>query len=439
VCQARRPVLSERIGWQDPAEPAPASPPGYVDVYRRSRAGWPPKVAERLENALGIVHRLNSLMTGNRDLPTETTEPRPVLDLLVESPPFSMPTGGGGWPTAEPGSGYAKLLAQLAGGRTDITHDLLDDLGARPATYRWPVDCLVRPFQNGDVALDMVACTGMIDARFVADLTELHGPLPHVANHREFLRLVDQETGVRSVEFLAPALSELAANAVHRPLYTSAWTGDPDLEMYCGPGKADYIPIHGITVRRVEGRVVTEADGEPIRVLYHTTRLPPPPFDRLLLLLLNGDTSVAAQFRRLRHALAAIPGQRHLPRITAGGSVVISPAQWLLPPGSLAGATDLDRAKALFRLRSKLGLPRWVMACAGFGGRPVPGDLDSLRAFAMLDSGDPVVLEEMAPSPTELPVTDTAAELMIRLPHNVSVAELAHRSARALSGDTVLW
>jgi hypothetical protein len=139
-----------------------------------------------------------------------------------------------------------------------------------------------------------------------------------------------------------------------------------------------------------------------------------------------------------------------------GGSVILTVAQWRVDSGSWwdPAATNLDKVRHLARLRDRLGLPRWVMVCPALGGRPVPCDLDSLHALAVFetayrlaDNGSALVIEEMVPSPDELTVRDqaagrpepVAAEVLLRFPHDVDVATLARRTARAAAGHQVTW
>jgi hypothetical protein len=477
VCEAARPPRRRRSGWQVADTPATAlSEPdstGFVDVYRRSADTVPASMVAEIEVAMQQLQRLNSLMTADEDAPRTTTdrigpEPLRILDLLeddlAEDSPTSRWGSDGKWPEpCQSDSAYARLLGLLADDMTarpavDLTAELLDRVGAPDPVYTWPIDCLVRPIEGAGVVLDVVAPAGMLDARFAAELVRLHGNLPHLDAYRTFLEQLDAETGVRSVELLAPPLSERAANAVRRPLYPAEWTGDPNLAAYCGlrPGTARYLPLEAVTIRRVGDRIVTEVDGAPIRILYHTARVPPPPWDSLLSILFTGPNQFVTRFRRLRHSLPGFPGRRHVARLTVG-SVIITPAQWRVELADLWDPADsvLVRAGRLARLRDRLGLPRWLMVCAGPGGAPLPADLDSLRALAVFeaaaasaaDSGGQLVVEEMVPAPPELPVRDiangspdqVAAELMVRLPHDVEVGTLARRTARALGGTPTGW
>ncbi|GAB2931907.1 hypothetical protein GCM10027280_19510 [Micromonospora polyrhachis] len=491
VCQFTGTPRVRRTGWRDVGQQvtATAEPdaPGFVDVYRRATADWPAATGALVQAALGPVQRLNALMSLDEEKPSIVPDHigpdrRPVLDLLGElladeshSKHEWRPAV---WPTTDrPDSGYARLLRLIADTSTgqqvvDLDDDLLDRLGAPPAEYGWPVDCLVRPLADGGVVLDAIASAGMLDARFAAELTALHPASSHVDAYRRFLRELDAQTGVTSVELLTPALAERAANAVRRPLYPTAWTGDADLEPYCDVdvGSATHIPLEALTARRVDDRIVIEADGRRVRIMYHATRQPPTPWSLLLSILQGGPTLVATRFRRLRHSLAALPDQAYLPRVTVRGSTIVSPAQWRLRPARLWDPADspLAKAKHLARLRDRLGLPRWIMLCARPGGRPVPCDLDSLRApsvfeavsdaavtettdAAVTEATDPdeaqLIVEEMVPAPDELPVRDlvdgrpepVAAELLLRLPQHTDPASLAVATAAALAGTPVGW
>ncbi|MEU4623462.1 hypothetical protein AB0G04_26250 [Actinoplanes sp. NPDC023801] len=467
ICRLTVPAAVHRTGWRTvEAAPRPVRADGFVDVYRATGDTWPERTARLVQSALGPVQRLNALISADHVfhapwLDGIGADPVPVLDLLtahittgLTTTPGRAAAGNDGWPVAAgPATGYARLLRMLDSHPGDLPFDLddalLDELGAPPADYVWPLDCLVRPDAAGAVALDLVASAGMLDARFAGELSELHGEPPQVTAHRAFLRELDARTGVTSVEFLAPPLSARAANAVHRPLYTGTFTGDPAIEAYCGtrPRHARYLPLAALTVRRDGDRFHVAAHGEPVRIVYHATRQPLPPWDLLLGVLQGGRTPIAARFRRLRHSLAALPGRDHLPRITVHRRVVVSPAQWRVTLPWDPADPLLTRLLHLARLRDRLNLPRWVMVCPGPGGRPVPCDLDSVRAPAVWQSvvsragrstPQDLILEEFTPAPDELPVCDgtepVAAELLLRLPYRADPAVLAAATAAALAG-----
>ncbi|MFE0172152.1 lantibiotic dehydratase [Streptomyces sp. NPDC059002] len=463
VLQLQEPVPQRRHGWQRPA-PDPAVPVervdgGYLDVYRRAPQSLPAADLAVLRASIGQALRLHALIDEDAATgPAGTAPPflhgrdRPVLDILRDritaqgDTPVSSHIPAAEWPEARsPGSGYARLLDWLdrridgtpRTGSVDISTEVLDRFGAPEVRPDWPLDCLVRPLPDRSWALDIIAPAGVYDARFVGALELLHGPLPHVEAYRDFLRRLDRDTGVPSVELLFPALSRFAANAVRRPLYTGSWTGDPDLPGYCEEtygGRPRFVPLDELTARWTGGRVVISDRTGPVRPLYHSARNAPRPWDQVASLLLRDSPQHAARRRRLRHSLTALPKRDHVPRITVAGSLVLSAAQWRLPVTALptVGATELDRAGQLTALRARLGLPRWVFLSAAPGAdSPLPCDLESLGALPVLErmgdlafaAGGVAVAEEMLPSPVELTVADLSdpsggpvtAELMVRI------------------------
>ncbi|NGN62446.1 hypothetical protein G5C51_00780, partial [Streptomyces sp. A7024] len=457
-----RPEASTRA-WH-PAAAAPTAAPdttggGYLDVYRQVLGAPPTADLRLLGAALTQSMRLQAMIRADAQ-PTPragaglSAQDRPLLDIVREHLASRTPASGAatpsthpepvGWPRATtPGSGYARLLDHLAertdAGRTiDLTPELLDRFAAPPAHLPWPLDCTVRPLPDGSGALDIVAPAAVLDARFGSALRRLHGgALPSADAYRSWLRRLDADSGIRSVELLFPALSRYAANAVRRPLYPSAWTGDPDLGAYCddGPATGGFLPLGELTARAGEdGRTVISHRGEPIRPLYHSARTAPPPWDVVAGLLLSASPQNHGWVRRLRHPLCALPEHDYVPRITVAGVLVLSAAQWRVPVHRLPSpdAGGLDQARQLLRLRDELGLPRFVFVSAAPGARaPLPCDLESLQALGVLRrmaggaaKDHAVVIEEMVPAPGELGVRDradpagspVAAELMLRIP-----------------------
>ncbi|QEU96568.1 lantibiotic dehydratase [Streptomyces kanamyceticus] len=469
VVQLRRPTPRRWHGWHGPlsgAGPDASSERvdgGYLDVYRRTPDALRATDLAILRAAIGQALRLHALIDEDAATGLVKAAPafvygqdRPVLDILRDridaqgDTPVSVHVPAAEWPEPRsPGSGYARLVDWLGsridaapGARAiDIGPAVLDRFGAPEARPDWPLDCVVRTLPGRSWALDIVAPAGVYDARFVGALERLHGPLPHVDAYRDFLRRLDRESGVPSVELLFPALSRFAANAVRRPLYTSAWTGDPDLPGYCEGtygGHPRFVPLDELSARWTGGRVVVSDRAGPVRPLYHSARNAPLPWDQVASLLLRDAPQHAARRRRLRHSLTALPKREYVPRITVAGSLVLSAAQWRLPVTALPlrGAAELERAGQLTRLRARLGLPRWAFLSAAPGAdSPLPCDLASLGALPVLErTGDlafvagaaAVVVEEMLPSPAELTVADLSdpvagpvtAELLVRLPRS---------------------
>jgi hypothetical protein len=398
--------------------------------------------------------------------------PRPLLEVFAErlaATREARPAGThqhGAWQVpATPGSGYQRLLAALADqadagtppgadGTVHITDALLDRLGAPPCTLRWPVDCVIRKLGGGRTVLHDTGPAGVLDARFTEALAWLHGRVPQADAYREFLARLDRRTGIRSVELLLPPVSERAANAVRRPLYAGAWTGDSDPAGYSAAGldarhALDYLPLAALTVRRDDGQAAVEYQGRPVRVLCHATHRAKYPWHLISGLLLAGSPQRGLRDCRLRWSLPAFGGRAFFPRITLAGSVVISAAQWRVTAAECwdPDAPLIERVRRLVRLRDRRGLPRWVFAAAGPAAGAQPCDLDSLRAISTLElalagSGQ-FLAEEMLPPPAELGVADlsgepagrvpgdlVASELLIRLPASVSAAAAPMTSLR---------
>ena len=471
----RRPA-SRRTGWRglsgQPEPLAPSGSNGFLDVHRRISGRWPAPDLEMVSGAVEQALRLTALMQGDHPenaawMSDVTTEPRPVVTVMADHldrdrlPPPRHAVGG--WRPAQDGSsGYARLLDWIAmcadsgASAIDLTEAVLDSCGAPRRMLTWPVDCTVRPLTRDGVYLDTVGPAAVVDARFAAELTALHGRIPAAEPYRDFLRHLDAATGVPSVELLVPPLSERAANAVRRLLYPRQWTGDPDLTRYCPTAPdARYLPLSRLTVRRSNRRLVVEADQAAVRVLYHATRTCPPPWNVLSRLLLSGTPQSQASTPRLRHPLRAFPRRAHLPRLTLAG-VVVAGAQWRLDPADLwaPGTSDLDKLRHLTRLRDWLEWPRWVFLSAYPWVRPVPCDLDSVHAVTVIEDvlaverpvdttevDASVLVEEALPTPDQAVLPDNgsgghlATELLLRLPSGFRPAELAELAAAPSTTD----
>lgn len=445
----------------------------YLDVYRRVTAPLSRSAVEYLQTQVRQAMRVLSLVSDAArqvdadDFPEVTERPQPVLKLVaqrlratrrVDNPPRERP----GWPAPAAGSAYGRLLAWLADhdddpDGIDLTPALLDRLGVPDQDIDWPLDCMLRVPQSGSgpvAVLSHLSPAGGLDARFATALGQLHGDVPQVTAYREFLHRLADASGVEFVEVMVPPMSDRAANAVRRPLYTRAWTGDADLDTYCEPGDGPpprHVPLSAITVRRRGDRLIAEADGRQIWPVYHATRSPVPPWDHLCRLLLATARPPLPSGWIGGSALGTFAGRKHRPRITVGGALVLACALWHIPSADLwdPTGTPLAKARALDRLRRRLGLPRWVFVASRVGGKPLPVDLESLRAIATLErvaaAGpvDGVVVEEMLPAPDRLAVSDhahlpgdrLASELLLRLPCDESPATMAARIARTLADD----
>ncbi|MFH8349284.1 lantibiotic dehydratase [Streptomyces sp. NPDC018045] len=457
----------------------------------------PAAAADAVRDALRTAARLAALREADRcpdatgrQLPEEARaldeRPRALSDLLAGhwpdaarsprqdgGPTASAPARYEGWhPARTAHSGYARLLAHLATRgderQVDVTDALLDTFGAPPGTAAlppWPVDCVLRPLAGPgpSAVLETASPAGMLDARFADALHTLHGGYANADRYRAFLAAVERAADVRFVEVLVPPLAERAANAVRRPLVTSWWTGDPDPAPYYGttpgPGTARHLPLDRITLRRDGGRVVAEADGRRVVPVHHATRSALPPYDVLVRLLMSASHPGTAYLVQLDGLAGAFPRAERLPRLTVGGRLVVSPATWRLPRTALwrPDDSDLTKVRTLAALCRTAGLPRYAFLRYGAGAKPVPVDLAALPTLRVVDrlrarSGAPdappdhLLVEEMLPAPDGLVLRDrvhrdgafVAAQLLMRLPHDRTISDLAASAAAALRGGTHL-
>jgi hypothetical protein len=441
---------------------------GYLDVYRRTtelsnsccvRIQWLITQARRL---LAVMDAERSAATAN-DLIFSENRPEPLLEVLKETLRKSGPRGGHRrhgphWPRpVSSDSPYSRLLDFIASTAADspvidLSSDFFDDLGAPDGKIDWPIDCVVRlprPGADFEAVLDEVFPAGSLDARFVTSMQTMYQAVPHADAYQQFLRLLENETGIRFLELLIPPLSLGAANAVRRPIYTRVYTGDPSVVTYL-PGDdrlLQYIPLRNITLRRVRGRLHAEADGRQVCPTYHATRHPLPPWNTLAdILLSTGPLPMRWSARRLHHSLDAFPGSQFMPRITVAGGLVVSPAQWRISEHEIweLGATPVTKVRSLEQLRRRLRLPRWVFASDRSGGKPIPCDLESVRSIGIIEdaatSGSrEMLMVEMVPNPEQLLVKErlngsdeyVASEIMLRLPCDRSPMSLASELARA--------
>ncbi|WP_369207745.1 lantibiotic dehydratase [Streptomyces sp. PU-14G] len=361
--------------------------------------------------------------------------------------------------------------------------------------------------------LESASPAGVLDARFAEALGELYGVgpaagYPNPAAYRDFLAAFERRAGVRFVEVLVPPLTEAAANAVRRPVATSWCTGDPNTPLYYGtssdPGPADdglldtatdatatdatatgsaatdfaavdgvgavrgdrtatgatplpsvrHLPLDRVTLRIAGGELVAEADGVRVLPVHHATRTPAPPYDRLLPLLTGAGHPAARRMVRLDGLAGAFPRAGRVPRLTVGGLLVVSPAQWRIARTALWHPTDseADKVVALAALRRAAGLPRFGYLRARPDTKPLPVDLAALPALQAVERlcqaepGTDLVFEEALPAPDEplgqgtaqAPVAGgafgAASQLLIRLPHDRTAEHLAARAHAAWCG-----
>lgn len=439
----------------------------FLDVYRPVRSpigsGW----YRRVEDLFALATRVGALVTADQrdqrdDPPDITDRPRPVLDLvfghLRNSAGWDDPPAlHAGWPVpALADSGYAVLYDTLTSATTavaDISTAFLDDLRAPPAGVDWPVDAIVRPLGGGAgplAVLGRAAPAGVLAARFADLLTRTRDRVPGLSAYRDTLRRIEDETGGLFVEMLLPPVSAIAANAVRRPVYTRAWTGDPDPRPYHGspPPDYQYVPLSDITLRRCGGTIIAEAAGRRIWPMYHATRTLRQRWKILYRHLMAASPQTRYWPESLSAPGALLANRDATPRVTLDGSLVLTPAAWRIDRTGLwdADAPALAKARALDRLRYRLGLPRWVFVTGAPGGA-LACDLDSARAVGVTEraAGESpdgvIVIEEMLPDPERFvtgdgarPVPDRfATELLLRFPVDEPPATTARRVAHELA------
>lgn len=441
---------------------------GWVDVYRLADTGISVNIARDVQRGVSQLLRLLSVMKESKPVmyPPAGSESerswsladivREEWDRRVSNAAVANPWGPTSFP-ALPTSGFADLIRGMAEGAGDVGELVIDsqslpETDAPGAGLSWPFDCLVRvpaPGAGFTAVLDELWPPGMLDARFLDTLVEMHGEVPHMEAYRAFLLELERLTGVLFVELLLPPLDDGAANAVRRPVYTSAWTGDPHTAAYLR-GETDpagYIPLRAIRIRRIESRLRAELDGRPVWPVYHATRSFSPLWDRVALTLLAAvPLDLPWNFKRMIRALTRVPGLRAVPRICLSDGVVLSPAQWQLSPDDLwdEDAPTTEKLRGLIRLRSRHALPRWVHLDRGADMPPIPCDLESVHAIRAIQrwaaGTTPLNVSEMLPAPGQFLVRDRAhasgdrlaAQLLLRFPYDEPATAMAARVAPAV-------
>lgn len=434
---------------------------GWTDVYRVADTGLSLRTAIALQEPILQTLRLLALLRSGQS-----------------SPPGMPSDEGGSWPFheilrsqiefAERGDApidaghrrrhheaddprIARFSLRLAAHmeerpRADLVLDVsaLDSLGAPRAAIDWPFDCLLHlpaPDAGYTAVLDQVWPPGVLDARFVETLIELHGAVPHAEAYRAFLDRIEQLTGVRLVEVLAPPLTGGAANAVRRPVYTNAWTGDPLAATYFPDGALPdrYVPLNAIRIRRRNGALQAEVDGRPIWPVHHATRSISPPWDRLARILLASAPDVLPWgYSMAEDSWDLLPEYPSLPRILVEG-VVVFPARWRVTRDELWDRAEslTARLRALIRLRDRLSLPRWILVKGASSDPPVACDLESILAIRTIErelaGASAVRVIEMLPTPLELLVEDhghrpgdrVVSSVQLRFPVDANPSDLA--------------
>jgi hypothetical protein len=456
------------IPGRNPAHPVgvEGNEHGWVDVYRYAETGVSVSLVREVQRGVSQVLRILSLLrcdtTDTHRSGVATSDRTWSLTELLTAESGAdgnamsnrSETVDGSHLRASPTSGFAKLLniiAERAGHTREVVIDssLLDECDAPDSALTWPVDCLVRVPVKGagfTAVLDELWPPGMLDARFLDTLMDMHGTVPRMEAYRAFLRQLEQLTGVLFVELLLPPLQDGAANAVRRPVYTSAWTGDPHTAAYVrgDTSAARYIPLKAIRIRRSDGRLRADVDGQPIWPVYHATRSFSPPWDRLArALLATAPLDLPWDFKRVIHAFTRLRGQ---PRVSVSGGLVLSPARWSVSRHDLwdREAPVLAKLRTLIGLRDQYSLPRWVYLDRGEKKPPSPCDLESIHAIRTIERGTigngPMSVMEMLPAADQFIVGDRAhnsgdrlaAQIQLRFPCDESVTATATRVARAV-------
>jgi hypothetical protein len=445
----------------------------FLDVYRRTTMSLPLSFCMRLQRLFEQAQRVLMVIEadrlsatgGTRAMPDE--RPKPILELLRERMLATTTSNERQrrplhWPPAlTRDSAYSRLLSFISSRAdesavVDLDRTLFDDLGAPNGMIDWPTDCVLRvpcPGAGFEAVLHEAFPAGSLDARFVSALRSVNGAVPCADSYYQFLDLLEQESGTTFLELLIPPLSVGAANAVQRPIYTRAWTGDPDIATYCADCRSmpRYVPLSAISLRRVGGRLLAEADGNSVCPVYHATRMPLAPWNILAeSLLAAAPLPMRWSPRRLHHSLDAFPERNFMPRITVAGQLVLTCAQWRLSSDVIwdPDSGTLAKVKALEQLRERQRLPRWVFVSTGTGSKPMPCDLESVRAIRTLEHAAKVtdryiIVVEMLPTPDQLLVSDhvnshdrLASEIMLRLPCDESPSAMACRLAPAFAQAT---
>lgn len=481
VLQATTAPQTARYGWRALSTVAVApTERAFADVYRRTAA--PLLHARAADLAAALDPALRVMACADRAAAPQpqripaavTEEPRALLDVVADcvnaGEDIAAHVHRHDWPdpaSADPS--YCALHGWLtahmpstpgAGGAAeplDVDAALLDACKVPDQRLDWPTDVLLSPIAGASTAAMAVlrgtAPAGVLDARFLPALDALGAPVPQTQVYKRFLDRVSELTGVRFVELLVPPLSRQAANAVRRPRYTPWWTGDPDPSPYYGddtPDAACHLPLSQITIRRDGDSLVAEHGGQRIWPLMHTARVTRPPWDTVRALLSRASPQAERRtWRPLTHSLPGWPDRDFVPRITVGGGrLVLTAAQWRIPPGAFGRPDDrvADRARALACVRRDRGLPRWVTVCADPHDEPVAVDLDSLQALRVLDhlsaGAASLIVSELIPGPQSAPVLDAAdgaadghlAELLLRLPFGLDPEQAAAAFGTLASG-----
>lgn len=439
---------------------------GWIDVYRFTRGTLSPHMTAAIQEDVGIVwHTLQMLRESSNQgiaTPLEASGRTWTFDEILATELGSEDSSSEGKQNSQAapdqggsstGNSNAPLdsIVTTADGRVLINKPIVSGSESELPAFDWPLDCLVRlpaPGSGHPVLIEEIRPAGQLDARFHAALCDLHGTLAHADAYREFLRRLEELTGAIFVEVLAPPLLDQAANAVRRPLYTSAWTGDPHAAAYFakGSGTAQFLPLNHIQLQRApSGHLVAHAHGQMVWPIHHATRTFSKPWDQIARLLLAASPLPAyfpggALSRHIRSQLFGTAG-RSIPRVSTRSGTVISPQRWEIPIVELwdQRAPLREKLLGLSRFRDKYVLPRWVLPSSDKHESAIACDLESLLSIRQLervaDGQESISLDEMVPSPEDAVVSDEAhshgdrlgAQILLRFPHDETPVAMAER------------
>ena len=443
---------------------------GRIDVYRRVESGLPTSTRLDLRGRLLHVLRVLRLIDPYpraRSHAAESAQSWMFADILKASlaqGASDRPSGdatelASPQPSADTRSEQLLEYLRAQDGETDtlnIPLELIAELDSETPAVTWPVDCLVRvPDSSAPFRLVVTGVwpAGTIDSRFSDGLQQAYGTTSRVDSYRTFLRQVETLTGIAFVEILAPPLSDRADNAVRRPAYTSAWTGDPNRDLYLvGSDKTNrYVSPHDIEVASGPSGMESRLRGQRIWPIYHATRTLSHPWDTIShTLLATSPLSVPSSHRRPGRVITLSHTVGRVPRIVVDRDIVLSPAQWLIVGADLWDLEDalVTKVRSLARARRRLGLPRWIEASDLHDAFVIGCDLESIAAIRLIDRmisrHGAFRATEMLPTPEQFLLRDAAhlesdrlsSEMVIRMPSENSFPSLAEQVALDIAGST---
>ncbi|WP_142392703.1 lantibiotic dehydratase [Mycobacterium sp. 3519A] len=447
-----------------PTEDPVTQPKGWVDVYRDGSPGVSKQMVVGLrERTQAALRFLAAVSTPWRDGFRGTADRWTVVDvlkaMLARSVNQQDPATEDDLSPSPPATPQAAELTNFLASQPtnadviNVPSELIGAFAPDTDNGTWPVDCLLRVPDtsvagHGPVLVEIWPA-GTIDSRFADGSRELGGALPGEAAYRDFLRRIEDLTDVQFVEVTVPPLSDAADNAVRRPGYTSAWTGDPAAATYFPSDAAplEYIPLRDIELLRRPDGYRCCFNGRQLWPCYHATRTFSPPWDNVAhALLMASPLAFPKRFRRPDILLREHWGRNTMPRVVLDGDLVLSPARWDLCGSTFwePGAPLRERLRALGRTRQHVGLPRWVFVSDPGERTRIGVDLESLSALEQIDAllkhQRSLIVTEMLPAPTELlmgddtyPSNPVASELVVRFPPDEELGPLAGQIADRLA------